>query len=53
MLLDDIVHASLRSLALGPPLFFLLSLLLPFARSFSVGGSQTGASTGALSLAWW
>jgi hypothetical protein len=53
MLLDDIVDASLRSLALGPLLLLPLPLFLAFARGFSVGRSETSACAGALSLAWW
>jgi hypothetical protein len=51
MLLDDIVHASLRSLALGSLLYFQIAFLLALACGFAVGGRQACASTGALPLA--
>jgi hypothetical protein len=53
MLLDDIMYASLRSLALSPLLNFLVAFLLALACGFAVGGGQTRASTGALPLARW
>jgi hypothetical protein len=51
VLLDDIVNTSLRSLALGSSLRFLLSLNLTFARSFAIGGGEACTSTRTLALA--
>jgi hypothetical protein len=53
MLLDDIVNASLRSLALGSLLCLLLSFLLSLTCSFSICGGETRCSAWTLPLAWW